>query len=463
MLTDIKYIRFWERVVEQSSNKFNTTYVYEGRAILASYISAIFHAQLYDKGDFELTCYYDDIMQNNLLEPLMGYYIGDYFTRNDMFVELCGQQSGIRAESRLFKVTQVSIVNDDSNNKTVKIVGVGALGIYASMPLVRISQASSVKEDSDGYLAPDILLLSGYEDTNNYHATPLEHLYRMMILPIGVDGGARDTIIGYDLYCPDMGLWIVQDTSAGTGDALTTAQESTGLQADFTKWACDFCETYNIGVVSAEMSWASDAKVEAGASSERYAAKLTIKKTSASNLRVSDRNGTFTLTQIDFAVGNSLSVCPIVYGQENETTEASKPQKIAGQYLSNVNVSLHAEGSTLSLGGNVVKDSVTYYAPYDVVKPPLLKSSNAIEYVNTDDLRREICNRYAEESLQKGVGYSNTIAISGVINVSAGMDIALGDIITIDVLDGTFTQQVTVVGLTYVSEGDGFKIEVDYV
>lgn len=357
----------------------------------------------------------------------------------------------------------MSIINDDSNNKTVKITGVGALGIYASMPLARVLQSTVVKEDSDGYLAPDIMLLSGYEDTNNYHATPLEHLYRMMILPFGVDGGARDNIVGYELYCPDMGLWIVQDTSAGTGEALTTAQESTGLQADFAKWACDFCETYNVGIVASEIAWADIAKVEAGASSERYTAKLTIKKTAASNLRVSDRNGTFTLTQIDFSVGNSLSICPIVYGQTNETTEADKPQKITGQYLANVNVSLHAEGSTISLGGNVVKDSATYAAPYDVVKPTLLKSSNEIEHVNTDDLRREICNRYAEESLQKSVGYSNTIAISGVINVSAGMDIALGDIITIDVLDGTFTQTVTVVGLTYVSEGDGFKIEVDYV
>lgn len=463
MLTDIKYIKFWERVVEAGSNKFNTTYVYESRAILASYISAIFHAQLYDVGDFELTCYYDDIMQRNLLDPLMGYYIGDYFTRNDMFIELCGQQSGPRAESRIFKVTQVSIVNDDNGTKTVKITGVGALGIYASMPLARVLQASIVKEDADGYLAPDVLLLCGYEDINNFHATPLEHLYRMMILPFGVDGGARDTIIGYNLYCPDMGLWIVQDTSAGTGEALTTAQEATGIQADFTKWACDFCETYGVGVVASEMSWASSAKVESGVSTDRYTAKLTLRKTAASNLRVSDRNGTFTLSQIDFAVGNALNICPIVYGQENETTEADKPQKITGQYLSSVNVALHAEGSTLSLGGNVVKDSVTYLAPYDVVKPTLVKSNTALEHVNTTDLRREICNRYNEESLQKSVSYRNTIAITGVINVSAGMDIALGDIITIDVLDGVFTQQVTVIGLTYVSEGDGFKIEVDYV
>lgn len=463
MITDIKYIKFWERVVEPAEGLFNTTYVYEPRAIISTYISAIFHAELYGNGDFELCCYYDDIMQNNLLQPLMGYYIGTYFTRNDMFVELCGKASGTRAESRVFKVKKVAIVNDSSNNKTVKITGVGALGLYENMPLLRMLNSSSVMIDNLEYLAPKILKIKGYDDTNSFHATPLEHLYRMMILPFGVDGGPRDTIVGSELYCPDMGVWVKQDTSKGTGNPLTIAQEKIGIQTDFTKWAAAFCQTYNIGVVAAEMVWAENAKVETGAATARYTAKLTICKTAATGLKLSDRNGTFTLSQIDFSVGNSLSICPLIYGQEDETDDAENPQKLTGVYLASVDVSDHVEGSTLSIGGKVLKDGAEYTAPYDAVKPPLIKASATLDNVNSDALRQELCDTLTEESLQKRASVSNTIAISGTINVNSEIDINLGDIVTIDVLGGAFSQDVTIVGLTYVSEEDGFKIEVDYV
>lgn len=463
MLTNIDAIRVYEQDIEggSQSSVFNNCYIYKPRLIITAYISAIFHAALYDEGDFELVVNYDEQIHDAIIRPIIGYYDGEYFVRNNVFLELHGDSTGTRGEQRLFKATAAEIVSDENNNLTVKITGVGALGIFSRMSFGRVVQSSAVQLDAYETVIPKFLKLTGYR--NAFGATPLEHLYRMMILPFGVENSPRDTIVGRNLYCPDMGLWLIQDTSHGTGDALDPAAEKIGIQPDFVKWASDWMRTYEMGIVSFEMAYItteSGATYENGARLNRYAGKMTIRKNAESNLVFRDSTGDFTLASITITDENAHSQAPLMYGQEDEFAGA-EISKISGQYLGNTEIVDHSEGAGLSYGGNVVLDGVTYFGKYDINKPQMKKSSYAAENVETDDKRAAACEVLKNESYLNAAGARDTISITGTINVNNRPDIALGDVVTISVLDA-FEKTVTITGFTYVSEGDGFMVEVEY-
>ena len=463
MLKNINAIRVYEQDIEggSQSSVFNNMYVYKPRLIITSYISAIFHASLYEEGDFELTVNYDAQIHDAIIKPIMGYYDGEYFVRNNVFLELHGDSTGTRGEQRLFKATAAEIINDENNNLTVKITGVGALGIFARMSFGRIVESSAVQYDAYETVIPKFLKITGYR--NAFGATPLEHLYRMMILPFGVENSPRDTIVGKNLYCPDMGLWLVQDTSHGTGDALDASAEKIGIQADFVKWASDWMKTYEMGIVSFEMAFItsdSGANYENGAKLNRYTGKMTIRKNAESNLVFRDTTGDFTLTSITITDENAHSQAPLMYGQEDEFT-GTETKKISGQYMGDVEIVDHSDGAGLSYGGNVVLDGATYFGKYDINKPQMKKSSYSAENVDTDEKREAACKVLKNESYLNAADACDTINIEGTINVNNNPDIALGDIVTINVLN-TFERSVTITGLTYVSEGDGFMVEVEY-
>ena len=468
MLTDIKYIRVWEQQIEigKTTGKFRNQFNFLPRITLSSYISAIFHASLYEAGDFELVVDYDEDIYNYVMKPVIGYYEGEYFVSHNVFVELCGQSTGTGEEQRLFKVTGVSLINDENNNLTVKITGVGALGVYANMGLCRYKNSSVVQYDSYENIVPKYLLITGQNTA--LKSTELEHLFRMFILPMGTENSPRETLIGTNLYCPDIGVWVIKDSTNGDGVALTEDEEKISLQTDFQKWATDYMKSHGVGIVGFRTEYFTSetayggvlAHYEDGALLNRYTGRLVLRRNGTKDVVFSDKMGTFTLTSITISNTNVHNQAPLMYGQENEINPTD-PKTVKGVYLANTDIVDQTADAGFSYGGNMVLDGTDTFCQYDVNKPVIVKSSYKQEDASTDDGKTTICKVLRNESNLQAVNYTDTITIEGTINVNDKTDVGLGDIVTIRVLDA-FEEQVTITDITYVSEGDGFKVEVGY-
>lgn len=458
MLTDIKRIRLYKREIKV------TTYgrIYEDYLILdtSSYISAIFHAQLYDEGDFQLVLSYDEIAKKGVLNPIIG-------NAATIIVELCGESTGTLPEMRVFKTTKVSIVNDDNNNKTVVLTGVGALGFYKNIPFGRISSTMSevtATTLTDGTVyAPTKLVIKGYYYNNDYLGVPLEHLYRQLIYPFGVVSGTRQTITGLGLCCSDLGLWIVQDRSRGYGDVMTPEEQDIAMQDDVSEWISNFMKSYNMGIVGCEYAITnSSTPVDGYTPASAIVPKMTIAKFRNTGLIFSDTDGSFKLNNIDFN-RDYIGEAPLVRGQSLQEVGVDESVKtFDGIKLFGCYPKVNLKNFGFSIGGNIVIDGTTGYAGCDINKPPILESSYAIDDVTTETYRQEACDALTAISQQQSSLYSNSITINGVINVASKPDIYLGDSVVIKALDGAIIKNVVITGITYVSEGDGFKIEIDY-
>lgn len=462
MLTDIKRIRLLKREIKDSTLN---RYFYDTVLLdTTSYISAIFHAQLFDVGEFELKLSYDKIAKAGVLDPLFN----NAYT---IMVEICGQSSGSVVESRVFKTTTISIINDENNNKIIKLSGVGALGFYKNIPFGRIrgslssATKTTVAEYEEAYF-PEKLVISGYNYNNDYVATPLEHLFRKMIYPFGVLGGIResaDTLDVTSLCCPDLGMWIEQDKTRGIGDLLTEEEQSISIQKDMATWLKNWMITYQIGIIGSQYEqYTSSTPLDGYTVAGGEYPKLTIGKWRNSKYVFSDSDGSFDLSNIVWD-RNYIGEAPLIKGQPFEAVGTDeRVKKYDGIRLCGCYPKENIKNYGFPFGGNVMINGTLTFAPLDINYPVLVNSDFALDDVTTDDNRLSACQSLRAISEQNAPIYRNSITIDGTINVNDKPDIYLGDVVTIKVLNGLLTKTALITGFTYVSEGDGFKIEVDW-
>lgn len=459
MLTDIKKIRLYKREIKVSAVG---RYYYDTVLLdTTSYISAIFHAQLYDLGDFELVLAYDTIAKTGVLTPLIN-------GSATIIVELCGQSTGDIVESRVFKTTEFTIENDDNNNKTIRLKGVGALGFYKNIPFGRIlgNQSACTKTAITGGNAyfPTKLIIGGYAYNNDYVATPIEHLYRKMIFPFGVLYGARETIEGTELCCPDLGLWIKQDKSRGIGDLISNAEHSVALQADISKWLSEWMKSYGIGIIGSGY-----VRTGVGTPLDGHSVvglgmlpQFTIAKLRNTGLTFRDSDGSFALNEV-LIDRTYVGEGPLMQGQSMEEVGVDEQiQKYDGIKLCGCYAKENLNKYGFPFNGTLYVDGAEKYAPSDINYPVLVKSDFALDSVTDDTNRQLACDTLTGISKQQAPNYANTVSINGTINVANNPDIYLGDIVNISVLNGMIQRSAIITGFTYVSEGSGLKIEVDY-